>query len=92
MAKSRPMGDILREAIRQGGWSAAALAEKTGVPRGQISSFLRGRDLQLSKASALADFLGLELTRKRKLPKAPPEPTVSGKRSRQKGSRQGRSR
>ena len=50
------------------------------------------RRLGLSKASALAEFLGLELTRKRKLPKAPPEPTVSGKPARQKGSRKGRPR
>jgi hypothetical protein len=86
------MGDILREAVRQGGWSSLALSEKTAVPRAHITAFLRGRDLQLSKASALADFLGLELTRKRKLPKAPPEPTVSGKQARQKGSRKGRPR
>jgi hypothetical protein len=74
MAKTKPMGDVLRDAIRQGGWTALALSQKTGVPAANIRAFLRGRDLPLSRAAMLADFLGLELTRKRKLPKPPAGP------------------
>jgi len=92
MAKSQPMGDILRDAIRQGGWSAGRISQKTAVPRAHIAAFLSGRDLALSKASRLADFLGLELTRKRKLPKAPPEPASSDRPARRKPGRKRPSR
>jgi hypothetical protein len=68
---AKPMDDVLRNAICQGGWSALELSKRTGVPRPHITGLLRGRDLRFSHAAKLAEFLGLELTRKRKLPKAP---------------------
>lgn len=55
------MAEALREAIRKSGKSALELSKETGVPQPTISAFLLGRDMRLSRATKLANYLGLEL-------------------------------
>jgi transcriptional regulator with XRE-family HTH domain len=65
------IGEQLRQAIREGGFSQAALARETGLSEGQISRFLKGeRGLSLESIDRLMDVLELEIVirprRKRK--------------------------
>lgn len=60
------MGDTLRAAVRRTDYSMKKLSELSGVNRISLMRFMDGRtDLNLSAASKLADFLGLELQPKR---------------------------
>ncbi len=59
------MAETLRDAIRKSGLSANRLAKETGVKQTTISKFLRGGDMGLSRASKIAEFLGLELKKRR---------------------------
>ena len=64
------MGTILRNEVKASGLSIKKLSELSGVNRISLMRFMRGdTDLNLSAASRLADFFGLELqpkqTRKR---------------------------
>lgn len=52
----------LREAIGRCGFSANALAQKTGVPQPTITRFLAGSDMKLSTARRLAAFFQMQLT------------------------------
>jgi transcriptional regulator with XRE-family HTH domain len=65
------IGEQLKQAIREGRHSQAALARGTGLSEGQISRFLKGeRGLSLESIDKLLDVLGLEIVirprRKRK--------------------------
>jgi transcriptional regulator with XRE-family HTH domain len=60
MAKPR-WADLLRQAIRDSGLSAAALGKATGVAQQTISEFLRGKDLRLATAEKIGRHLGVEL-------------------------------
>jgi plasmid maintenance system antidote protein VapI len=65
----KPIGEILREAIRKSSQSLQRLSELTGVQRASLSRFVRGeRTLRLDMAERLAEYFGLELrpTRKRR--------------------------
>jgi hypothetical protein len=61
------MSDVLRQAILESGVALIALERETGVQRMSIARFLRGQtSLRLDKAERLAEYLELELRRKRK--------------------------
>ncbi len=53
--------DALRRAISDSGISASELARKTGIPQPTITRFLAGADMRMSKAAAIAAYLGLSL-------------------------------
>ena len=57
------MADTLRQAIRDSGLSANELWRQCGVKQTTISGFLRGRDIRLSSAQAIATHLGFELVK-----------------------------
>ena len=57
--------DVLRRTIAESGMALIALERATGVKRGSIMRFLRGRQsLRLDMADRLAAYFGLELTGK----------------------------
>ena len=56
---------ILREAIASSGKSANEIAKATGVPQPTITRFLAGADMRLSRAEKIADYLRLELRKKK---------------------------
>lgn len=61
----KTLADTLRAAIRESGHSAMGLSRLTGVSQQRISGFLKGKDMRLTNAHKLADFLGLSLRPKR---------------------------
>jgi ribosome-binding protein aMBF1 (putative translation factor) len=68
MSKARStMTEILRTAIRDSGLSAYRISKDTGLVVTSIIRFVEGEtSLRLDKADLLADYLGLELVKKRK--------------------------
>jgi ribosome-binding protein aMBF1 (putative translation factor) len=70
MSKRKPkptMTDALRSAIEDSGLSAYRISKDTGLVVSSILRFLDGEtSLRLDKADLLADYLGLELVKKRK--------------------------
>ena len=58
---SQDLAQQLRGAIRDSGKSQYQLAKETGLPQGQISRFLAGADILLSRAGPLAAAVGLRL-------------------------------
>jgi ribosome-binding protein aMBF1 (putative translation factor) len=67
-SKKKPtMTDVLKTAIEQCGVSRYRISKDTGILETSLSRFMRGETtILLDKADVLADYLGLELTRKRK--------------------------
>ncbi len=58
---------VLREAIAESELTLYRIAKDTGVVKTCLIRFMRGEtSLRLDKADVLADYLGLELVRKRK--------------------------
>lgn len=58
-----PLGDLLRQSIRQSGRSIESIADDAGVSPVLIQYFLAGeRDIRLTIAEKLAHSLGLEVT------------------------------
>jgi plasmid maintenance system antidote protein VapI len=56
------LADALRQAIRESGQSQNAISYATQVPAAAVSRFMNGhRDITLSTANRLCEFLGLEL-------------------------------
>jgi transcriptional regulator with XRE-family HTH domain len=68
MSKSkRTMTDVLKAAIRQCGVTRYRIAKDTGILETSLSRFMAGEtSLRLDKADVLAEYLGLELVKKRK--------------------------
>ena len=70
MSKSKPkptLTDVLRTAIEESGLTLYRLAKDTGVIKTSLMRFMAGEtSLRLDKADVLADYLGLELVKKRK--------------------------
>ena len=70
MSKSKPkptLTDTLRAAIRNSGLSAYRISKDTGLVVSSIIRFADGEtSLRLDKADLLAEYLGLELVKKRK--------------------------
>lgn len=63
----RTMSDVLRSAIQESGLSAYRISKDTGLVVSSIIRFVNGEtSLRLDKADALAEYLGLELLKKRK--------------------------
>lgn len=56
------ISDLLRQAIRDSGVSANALAKACDVPQPTISTFLLGKDIRMKSADKLAAYFGLTLT------------------------------
>ncbi len=60
------MTEVLKAAIKQSGVSRYRIAQDTGVLETSLSRFVRGEtSLRLDKADVLADYLGLELERRK---------------------------
>jgi len=69
MSKSKPkptMTDVLKAAIETCGKSRYQIAKDTGILETSLSRFMRGEtSLRLDKADVLADYLGLELVKRK---------------------------
>ncbi len=67
-SKKKPtMTDVLKNAIEKSGVSRYRIAQDTGILETSLSRFMRGEtSLRLDKADVLAEYLGLELVKKRK--------------------------
>ncbi|MCD4726058.1 MAG: helix-turn-helix domain-containing protein [Pirellulales bacterium] len=66
--KTKPtLTDVLRTAIKESELTQYRIAKDTGIPATSIMRFMRGEtSLRLDKADVLAEYLGLELVKKRK--------------------------
>jgi plasmid maintenance system antidote protein VapI len=56
----------LRDAIKDSGQSANALARATGVPQPTITRFLNGAQMRTENIDRLAEYFGLKLCREKK--------------------------
>lgn len=69
MSKSKtraPISDLLRQSIAESGVPLLVLQRETGVTRASIMRFVRGdQTLRLDIADKLADYFGLELTKRK---------------------------
>ena len=66
----RPLTDALKTAIDRSGVTRYRIAKDTGILETSLSRFVRGEtSLRLDKADVLAEYLGLELVKKRKGPR-----------------------
>ena len=69
MSKSKPkptMTDVLKAAIEQCGVTRYRIAKDTGILETSLSRFMAGEtSLRLDKADVLADYLRLELTKRK---------------------------
>jgi transcriptional regulator with XRE-family HTH domain len=70
MSKSKPkptMTEVIKAAIERSGLTRYRIATDTGIGETSLMRFMRGEtSLRLDRADVLAEYLGLELT-KRKL-------------------------
>ena len=68
MSKHKPtMTDVLKTAIERSGKTRYQIAKDTGILQTSLSRFMRGEtSLRLDKADVLAEYLGLELTERKK--------------------------
>ena len=68
MAKSKPLSEQLRDAVRNAEVTRYRIAQDTGITEGQLCRFVQGQSrLTLDTIGALAEYLGLEIVpRKRK--------------------------
>jgi transcriptional regulator with XRE-family HTH domain len=65
--KTPSVSDVLRKAIDQSGLSLYRIAVDTSIASQSLLRFKRGdQSLRLDKADLLAEYLGLELVKKRK--------------------------
>jgi plasmid maintenance system antidote protein VapI len=64
--KIKSMTDVIRQAIVESGMPLLTLSNETGVARASLIRFVRGeRSLRLDCADKLAEFFGLELTKRK---------------------------
>lgn len=69
MRKKTPptISDALKKAIAESGLTLYRIAKDTGVTKSSLMRFVRGEQyLRLDNADLLADYLELELVKKRK--------------------------
>ena len=60
------MTDVLKAAIEESGLSRYRIAKDTGLTEPSLCRFMQGRtSLRLDKADVLAEYLGLELTKRK---------------------------
>jgi hypothetical protein len=64
MSKNKRLDEVLRQAVRKSEYSKYRLWKLSGVRPEQITRFLNGQNLGISRAAALADVLGLELRKR----------------------------
>jgi transcriptional regulator with XRE-family HTH domain len=69
MGKSRrkpTMTDVLKAAIAESGLTRYRIAKDTGIDEAALMRFMRGEtSLRLDRADVLAEYLGLELTKRK---------------------------
>ena len=68
MSKKTPtsVSDVLRNAIAESGLSLYRISLDTGVVKSSLMRFVSGEtSLRLDKADALAEYLGLELVKRK---------------------------
>jgi ribosome-binding protein aMBF1 (putative translation factor) len=64
---NQTMTDALKTSIEKSGVSRYRIAQDTGILETSLSRFMRGEtSLRLDKADVLAEYLGLELTERKK--------------------------
>jgi plasmid maintenance system antidote protein VapI len=69
--KPRTMTELLREALNSTDESLNSIQKATGLKRQVLAKFMRGeQSLRLDFADELAAHFGIEVTKKRKRPKA----------------------
>jgi transcriptional regulator with XRE-family HTH domain len=68
MRKPKPtMTEVLKAAIEKSGLTRYRIAKDTGTDEAALMRFMRGeQSIRLDKADVLAEYLGLELVKKRK--------------------------
>jgi transcriptional regulator with XRE-family HTH domain len=60
------MTDVLKAAIEQSGLTRYRIAKDTGIDEAALMRFVRGEtSLRLDRADVLAEFLGLELAKRK---------------------------
>jgi len=60
------MTDVLRTAIQESGLTRYRIATDTGIGETSLMRFMRGEtSLRLDRADALAEYLGLELVKRK---------------------------
>jgi transcriptional regulator with XRE-family HTH domain len=66
-SKTKPtMTDVLRTAIQESGLTRYRIATDTGIGETSLMRFMRGEtSLRLDRADALAEYLGLELVKRK---------------------------
>jgi hypothetical protein len=69
MSKSKPrstMTDVLKTAIEESGLTLYRIAKETGIVGTSLLRSMQGEtSLRLDKADVLAEYLGLELTKRK---------------------------
>jgi hypothetical protein len=72
MSKKKPkptMTDVLKAAIEGSGLTRYRIAKDTGIDEAALMRFVRGEtSLRLDRADVLAEYLGLELVRRKGKP------------------------
>ena len=67
MAKSKPLSEQLRDAVRNADVTRYRIAQDTGITEGQLCRFVHGQSrLTLDTIDVLAEYLGLELVQRSK--------------------------
>ena len=65
-SKTATQSDVLRKAIAESGLTLYRIAKDTGVIKTSLMRFMRGEtSLRLDKADVLAEYLGLELIKRK---------------------------
>ncbi len=65
-SKKPTLSDVLHKAIAESGLTLYRIAKDTGVVKTSLMRFMDGKtSLRLDKADVLADYLGLELTKRK---------------------------
>lgn len=66
MPKRKNLVDVLRQAIRDSGLTPYRIAKDSGTSPDQITRFMhRERSMKIETLAAIADVLGLELTKRK---------------------------
>lgn len=62
---TKDIANKLRAAIVESGYSANEIAKRTGVDQTTVSRFLRGHDMTIHRAAKIAEFLGLDIIKRK---------------------------
>lgn len=65
-SKTPSLSDVLQKAIAESGLTLYRIAKDTGIIKTSLMRFMAGEtSLRLDKADALAEYLGLELVKRK---------------------------